>query len=121
MGKKGRRTGACVFCGTYGRLTREDATPKWLGRFISENLPPEGRWEAVQARFGDDRDPSQRSTFAGSASVHKPIVVCPNCNNGWMSGLEKEARHVLGPAAIWIAQSHLRDQRGHPRHRSTCL
>lgn len=106
MSKKGRRSGTCVFCGTFGLLTREDATPKWLGRFIQHHFPPEERWESVEIRFGDDKPPSQRSKIAGNASVHKPIVVCGSCNNGWMSRLEVEAKPLLMPLILGTA-THL--------------
>jgi hypothetical protein len=36
----------------------------------------------------------------GAASVFKPIVVCQQCNSGWMSALEKRVRPILLPMVL---------------------
>lgn len=100
MSKLSRRRGTCAFCGVHGALTREDATPRWLGRLINQHFPPTGRWEAVEIRLGEDQPYSERSHIVGGASSHKPVVVCPGCNNRWMSGLEQAVRSVLRPLVL---------------------
>ncbi len=103
MAKAGKRAGACVFCGTYGLLTREDATPKWVGRLLHKHFPPSGSWEAVELRPCPDGTLHSRSRRVGSPSAYKPVIVCASCNNTWMSGLEQSVRRTL--AALILDQA----------------
>ncbi len=100
VGKPSRRIGTCAFCGVFGRLTREDFTPKWLSRYINTHLPPKDKWQAVEIRFGGDRPYRERSRIVGGASAIKPVIVCAPCNNGWMAKLEQAVQPILGPMVL---------------------
>lgn len=95
MGKRSKRSGLCIFCGAYGRLTEEHGTPRWLGRFLAEQFPGSGHLESVRIVIGPDGQPSQYARPVGGLSFHKAPVVCSRCNNEWMSGLEIAAAPLL--------------------------
>src|SRR5438876_11046248 len=80
----------CVFCGRLVPLTREHLWSKQLG----EILPDIGPGEHI---FGLTGDPDawfiqHRPPFSRAVKI-----VCADCNNGWMSRLEKRARPLLEP------------------------
>ena len=100
MGKPGCRQGRCIFCQAEGKLTKEDATPRWLSRILNRQWPPERRWELDVIQFGGDRQYSKDTRVVGGASVHKPTVACASCNNGWMSALEQSVRPILQPLIL---------------------
>jgi uncharacterized protein YndB with AHSA1/START domain len=97
MGKRPRTVGTCVFCGTFGLLTKEDFTPRWLGRLFDSQFRTGNNWELDSISFGGDRDYHSGTRQVRSASAIKPIVVCASCNNGWMSVLEKSASRLITP------------------------
>jgi hypothetical protein len=73
----------CVFCES-GKPTREHALPVW----ISAELPGGGPF-----RF-DQGGKQWLSKDAGKVVK----AVCGDCNNGWMSDLEGQAKPFLAPA-----------------------
>jgi hypothetical protein len=94
----------CVFCGSDRPLTREHVWPQWLRGFpaydellrvSSGSLPPaevplftrsaDGRFHAESRKRG-------RTPLLPDVTVKR---VCASCNNGWMAGLENEARPIL--------------------------
>lgn len=89
-----------MICGTYAILTREDATPRWLGKFLNEHFSPESRWEAVEIVPGMDGVALQRSRIVGSPAAYKVPVLCAACNNEWASSLEVEVRPILCPMIL---------------------
>ena len=97
VSKPSRRQGTCTFCGSFGQLTREDFTPRWLGRFIAAQWPAQGPLELVALSGGGDRPYSQDKHIVGNASAIKPAVVCQPCNNEWMKRLEDAVIHILKP------------------------
>ena len=80
----------CVFCGQSGKLTNEDAFPRWLiARVFTKGRQVSQRW-------------GKRTTMTGFTSERQNVTVrrvCATCNNGWMSALEVAARPLLLP---WI-------------------
>ncbi len=100
MSKPSRRLGTCAFCGQFGQLTREDFTPRWIGRFIANRWPPEGRAELVSIAFGGDQPYREKSRIVGNASAIKPVVVCARCNNEWMKHLEDVVIPILTPMML---------------------
>ncbi|PSR20353.1 MAG: hypothetical protein C7B45_15330 [Sulfobacillus acidophilus] len=78
----------CVFCGASGPMTREHVWPDWLSRTGFPNEPTvieSGPLNRLPSEFGPMR-PLSTTVKA----------VCDKCNNGWMSRLEKELRHLYG-------------------------
>lgn len=93
MSKSGRRTGICALCGTFTALTGEDATPKWLGRLLSECFPA-NQWEAVEYTPGVV-GPRKRARNVDSPAAYKVKILCGPCNGVWGSQLETEAKPLL--------------------------
>jgi hypothetical protein len=81
---------ACAFCLSVRPLTKEHVFPSWL----DAHLPGDRAvWILEHDRFGGERPfevrrPSQGLDFTVRA-------VCADCNNGWMSALEGEAKPIL--------------------------
>ncbi len=85
--------GVCVFCGFEGRLTAEHVFPRWL-----EDVLPPG---AAGALSTVEQGPSNRmfTTRQWECRGYNWTVraVCRECNNGWLSELEGQAKKVLTP------------------------
>lgn len=97
MSKKGTH-GQCIFCPYVGRLHREDALPKWIGRALQKRVPPQGRWEALRIAVRSGETTRHHQRFVGNPSAVKLPVVCQErCNGGWMSRLEQAVRPILEP------------------------
>jgi hypothetical protein len=78
----------CVFCG-YPETTNEHVFPQWLLEVIPGHGRVVHRWEALGSGA-----PSREWTT--DVIAFKANVVCSkNCNSGWMSCLETEARPFL--------------------------
>jgi hypothetical protein len=88
---------SCIFCGA-AEVSKEHAWPDWLGRLFS------GVSVEVQ-RTGPDL-----KSFRGRPFDLTVTVVCPSCNNGWMSDLENATKDLLlgliagSPARLGIEQ-----------------
>jgi hypothetical protein len=87
----------CIFCRKPRKLSREDAVPKWIGRFFAKNA---GEGSVVTHTY--EADGRKRKWKSGRISilVRRPCIVC---NTGWMSRLEAQTKPIL-----------LRLIRGHP-------
>lgn len=80
----------CVFCGAP-KVTREHVLPAWL----SAVLPGQGRFYLAEAHAAANGNvQSQWSADRLDKTVKR---VCRECNQGWMSTLEQEAKPVLTP------------------------
>jgi hypothetical protein len=77
--------GLCVFCGQRGPLTDEHVWPDWLSRFLID--------EPTSWVSADDQGIERVHT--APMFSRKVKRVCEQCNGGWMSALENEARPVL--------------------------
>ncbi len=89
----------CIFCGpSCGRLTKEDVWPTWLGQYI----PKSGTsYSASSTVIHDDRPADViRKTINGDSKSRRVKLVCSNCNNGWMSRLQRRAKPVVLPLAM---------------------
>ena len=80
----------CAFCRSNSRLTKEHVFPAWLDSHLPGGRP---YWVLEQDRFVGERPyqvrrPSQSLDFTVR-------TVCADCNNGWMSALEVEAKPIL--------------------------
>lgn len=83
-------TRSCVFCRQAGKLTNEDAWPRWLIAHVVK------KGAQVNQRWGSQLG------LTGFTSTHQNITVrrvCSDCNSGWMSDLEMTTKPLLLP---WI-------------------
>ena len=86
---------SCLFCGSSGPMSQEHVFPKWQ----AELFPDLTEVDYVRA-FRPSVGQETRHTFPG-----KPFQVtvgdfCRECNNGWMSRLEDEAKPILTPMIL---------------------
>jgi hypothetical protein len=91
------RRGVCIFCGTYGPLSREDPIPRWMADVLRQfSTGPEILLTRSQVDKGDVIWTHTRKV--GAASAYKVRRVCQkSCNGGWMADLEREAKPILTP------------------------
>lgn len=101
-----REPGVCIFCDkdhTDGhKLSGEHLWPQWIKKILP--IGPENRHSSLPisyGRVGDavfiEPDYIQRT---GNAAGRKIKVPCTQCNNGWMSRIENEARPILTPLIV---------------------
>lgn len=77
----------CIFCGASGALTREHVWPAWLSTLGLPNDP-------VRMETGPlNRLPDTRGPLPPLNMTVKSV--CAQCNNGWMSELEKSVQPIL--------------------------
>lgn len=75
----------CIFCGS-GDLTVEDVVPKGIARLYKT----EG---SVKRTTVAGHQEGERRNYGMAFKVRN--AVCRECNNGWMSGLQREAQPIL--------------------------
>ena len=87
------RQRACSWCGSTDKLTKEHVVPAWLGRELQRQFPDHkirAQYQlggSSEAKVWEDGQPF-------SVTVKK---FCDDCNNGWMSRLEADAKGFLLP------------------------
>jgi hypothetical protein len=91
------KRGECIFCGTYGFLSREDPIPRWMANLLRQfSAGPEILLTRSQVDKGQVIWTHSRNV--GAASAYKVRRVCQKtCNGGWMSDLEKATKPILTP------------------------
>lgn len=74
----------CLFCGSGENLTKEHVFPQWIWRLY--HAKPESN------RYTVNSTATKRKAVKRKASTldMQVRVACSDCNNGWMSRLEKE-------------------------------
>lgn len=90
-----RRVAKCVFCGG-ARLTKEHVFPKWLHRVLprpSASTVHETTWGFPA--LGEARRYKGRLNQTGDPLSKRLKIVCGECNNGWMSGLQERAHQLV--------------------------
>lgn len=87
------KTSECIFCGSRP-VTREDVVPRWLLSLLSRNF------DTTRSRKGSKG--RERTSFWTSDGPGRSTVrcVCRACNNEWMSGIEGEAKSVIGEMVL---------------------
>jgi len=76
----------CIFCRRAGQpLTLEHVYPNWLSKLYSQKLV------GINEVSGDNLN----RVWQGAVFQHKVKLVCGDCNNGWMSKLEEDAKDLL--------------------------
>ena len=83
----------CIFCGKSG-VTKEHVWADWLDPYLMTGVVNHGRMSGTIYRTHAVREVKKQS---GSSQSGRVRVVCRECNNGWMSVLQNEAKPILVP------------------------
>lgn len=82
---------ACIFCQRTKKLSREHLWPQWVLGLIEKESRPGNVPHSIEPH---DRDPRRFLAPLFSATLK---AVCEDCNNGWMSDIEAEAKPYAAP------------------------
>lgn len=99
----------CPFCGGLGKPTDEHVWAKWLRQTQGarkllqdqngQRMPLE--WSSMQINEeGRYESSSERQRDWATLLPHVTVKVCKDCNNGWMSELERRAQSIIGPLVL---------------------
>lgn len=100
MASKPRRAnlkgpGRCIFCGSHG-LTHEHMYPDWMKNYI----PRTAEYHTTGVALVHPHCPEEQTTIRkrmGDFHARRIYCVCGECNSGWMSRLQQEAKPFLVP------------------------
>jgi hypothetical protein len=102
-------SGRCIFCGGEG-LSKGHLFPNWLSQYLAIADPhtPQKRMRIdwlvdKRGEILNSRKVKYRSGGVGNLKVR---AVCRNCNNGWMSVLEQNAK-VIWPRLFFKRRGFL--------------
>lgn len=87
------QTVLCYFCEKTGERAGEDIIPKWLGRQLQDK--PTDRWYPGSLVVDEAGRREQQHRPRQTASSWILDDVCKDCNGGWMSKIEDEARRKI--------------------------
>lgn len=82
----------CVFCQRNEPLSAEHVFPRWTQPFLAESQDDEGTHTRITIRAGQADDTRSHRGKPATLTVRS---VCADCNNGWMSRLEEQAKPYL--------------------------
>lgn len=96
--KSAGRPTSCIFCGE-GPLSDEDPFPRWFRRYF-QMIRNDSQMAHISKFIGPDKvmtdlEPMVTTRQGHPISKMKVHVVCQRCNNGWMSGLQSEAKPIF--------------------------
>jgi len=91
MKRAGPKLGNCIFCGSYGPITNEDAVPVWLMTMLA---PAGFSWGRAPADWRSNLRPTQLGYRL------KLPALCGPCNNAWLGPIEKQLKPRL---SAWMA------------------
>jgi hypothetical protein len=90
--------GKCIFCGG-GNLTKEHVWSEWTHELIGKTLNV-SHYEANYMTNPFVTRLARQMKRHGHTATKKLRVVCGDCNNGWMSGLESMAKTFVTPLIL---------------------
>ena len=82
----------CIFCAKEGKQTREHVIPQWLASYLGDDV---GLDTSLWKRSGNSVERGRTLSRRQTDLVLRRV--CTECNSGWMSRLESEARPMLIP------------------------
>jgi hypothetical protein len=82
----------CIFCRRDVTLSAEHVFAKWIQPYLTDPEGGQGTHHRITLRAGQ---PEDRQAHRGGPASLTVRSVCPECNNGWMSDLEAEAKPYL--------------------------
>jgi hypothetical protein len=87
-------------CGAT-QVNGEDILPRWVGRVLSELVPPGNSIRQALPRYSPTPfTTKQHVKTIGAASGPKRFIVCESCNSGWMAMLEGRAKRIMEPMIL---------------------
>ena len=91
-----RYTRWCIFCERPAKMTNEHVWGKWLKPYAP---PGVNKHELVYATLGKigTQDKTYTQIKAGHPLNSQVRVVCAECNNGWLSGIQERAKSHMIP------------------------
>ncbi|WNI20436.1 hypothetical protein [Streptomyces sp. ITFR-16] len=89
----------CLFCGENRKMTKEHTLARWMSKEFPE-LAQAPVYSGSESEYDSPSGNGPKERIAGGRERTGPFtnqarVVCGDCNNGWMSGLEKAVREPL--------------------------
>ena len=94
---KGRSS--CIYCGRSDHMTEEHIWADWLRQYIPRDMP---RHKLVSAVVHSDLSKNTVDIRKREGDPHsrKLKIACRDCNNGWMSRLQTNAKPYLVPMLL---------------------
>jgi hypothetical protein len=88
----------CAYCDRPGKLSAEHVFPLWLQRHLSV-VEPDTPDNMFHHRIMSEDGSIAPGKLArpGSWKSLKLRIVCKNCNNGWMSVIQQNAKSIIVP------------------------
>jgi hypothetical protein len=87
----------CIFCGRLGspgnKLSEQHILPQWLRKVVPGAADPE-------QIIGRIRNNSKVDFDRGRGFTVRAKICCEECNTGWMSDLENQAKPILRPLVL---------------------
>lgn len=82
----------CIFCRNDRTLSAEHVFAEWIRPYLTDEEGEHGTHHRVTIRAGE---PDEAGRYRGPPANWTVRSVCKECNNGWMSQLESEAKPYL--------------------------
>lgn len=92
----------CLFCGKTP-LTEEELFPEWIRKIFPKYGPDKHTVENLiydSKTYANTNYNITQKTFNKHVSRRTLKIVCADCNNVWMSGIESVAKSVLAPLIL---------------------
>ncbi|MDB2414187.1 hypothetical protein N9W34_00270 [Rickettsiales bacterium] len=90
--KKMNRT--CIFCNRTRKKSKEHIWPEWMHTFLPI-IGDANNTSEVNTFKWKEQTGAKKLKRQGHLTTKKLRVVCEDCNNGWMSKIESEAKPIL--------------------------
>ena len=86
----------CVFCGQPKKMTSEHVWGEWTKRYVARTANKHNHANVFVPRPGQPEPPNVRIR-AGDHLDAQVRIVCSDCNSGWLSQIQNDAKAALIP------------------------
>lgn len=87
-------TKECIFCGQSG-MSKEHFWPDWIGKEFGKSATDKYVEGVIHASPKSSEHEEKLNERSGNVTTKKFRVICPKCNNGWMSALEEKVKPII--------------------------
>jgi hypothetical protein len=87
---------ACVFCGLVKKMTSEHVWGEWTKGYVKRTANKHNHANIFVPRPGEP-EPARTRLRAGDHLDAQVRVVCSDCNSGWLSRIQNDAKPFLVP------------------------